>query len=44
MSQKKDNVIQMSSKVKKKEFSENSDKKKIGKALGKTLWTRRKRR
>ena len=43
MSQKKDNVIQMSSKVKKKEFSENSDKKKIGKALGKTLWTRRKR-
>ena len=29
MSQKKDNVIQMSSKVKKKEFSENSDKKKF---------------
>ena len=44
MDQKKNNVIEMSSKSKKKEFSEDLNKKKIGKGLGKTLWVRRKRR
>ncbi len=44
MNQQKSNVVQIGSKAKKKEFSENLDKKKVGKGLGKTLWVRRKRR
>ena len=44
MNQQKSNVFQIGSKAKKKEFSENLDKKKVGKGLGKTLWVRRKRR